>query len=94
MQSSNRPSGDTPPTKRALAHPTRVEILDCLTRSRDRTGMGAQEIAAALGLSADRLAYHLRVLSDAGLIAGLGEGRGGRVEGANLTRRGNRPGAS
>lgn len=87
MRNSDRPLGDSTPAGRALSHPTRVEILDCLTRGRGRQGMATREIAGALGLSAASLAYHLRVLSAAGLVAGLAADGGGGAEGISATRR-------
>ncbi len=75
---SNRPEPIGPLRKRALLHPERVEILDYLTRKKYGTGMRRTELARILGLSAAKVAYHLLVLDDTGLIVRIenqGQGR-------------------
>ena len=49
---------------KALSDPQRREILELLRGSRRNAG----ELAAALGISAPALSYHLRLLKQAGLI--------------------------
>jgi DNA-binding transcriptional ArsR family regulator len=50
---------------RALAHPTRLEILDLL---RVHEALTASRCAELLGLSAKTCSYHLRVLGQHGLV--------------------------
>jgi DNA-binding transcriptional ArsR family regulator len=50
---------------RALAAPTRQEILDILPRMGT---VSVAELAAALGRPADSLYYHLRILKNVGLV--------------------------
>ena len=54
---------------RALAAPTRQEIVDVLPRL---GGASVAELATALGRPADSLYYHLRVLKRAGLVLSAG----------------------
>ena len=49
---------------KALSDPQRREILELLRGGRRNAG----ELAAALGISAPALSYHLRLLKQAGLI--------------------------
>ncbi len=50
---------------KALAHPTRLQIVDLLMQ-----GMHCNcELAAQLGLAPNLLSYHLRLLEAAGLVA-------------------------
>jgi DNA-binding transcriptional ArsR family regulator len=62
----SNPSGSA--LKRALSHPRRLEILDCLMQKK---GVGTDEadLAEALDLSAPRVRYHLSVLQSADLIS-------------------------
>lgn len=63
---------------RAMAHPVRLRILSLLTGS----AMSAAEVARELDLTHANASYHLRLLSDAGLLADAGEEtiRGGRAK--------------
>ena len=54
----------------ALKAPTRQEIVDTLAPMGD---VSVVELAAALGLPADALYYHLRILQKAGLVLDAGE---------------------
>lgn len=58
-------------TIRAVADPTRREILRLLRRS----DMNAGEIAARFPMTAPSVSHHLNVLKDAGLIQAEREGR-------------------
>jgi DNA-binding transcriptional ArsR family regulator len=51
----------------ALANEARLDLIRLLV-PKGKVGMAAGEIAAALGLSASRLSFHLAVLEQAGLI--------------------------
>lgn len=58
-------------TLRALADPTRREILRSL-----RTGdLRAGEIAARFDMTAPSISHHLNVLKEAGLVAAVRDGR-------------------
>lgn len=64
---------------RALAAPTRQEIVDVLPRMGT---VSVAELASALGRPADALYYHLRALKKAGLVLSAGaRKRNGRPEG-------------
>jgi len=52
--------------KRALAHPRRLEILSFLTQKRGGT---EADLADGLGLTFPVVAYHLKVLAGADLVA-------------------------
>ncbi|MGE5283008.1 MAG: ArsR/SmtB family transcription factor [Chloroflexota bacterium] len=52
--------------KRALAHPRRLEILSFLTQKR---GCAEAHMADELGLAFPLVAYHVRVLESADLVA-------------------------
>ena len=54
---------------RALAHPTRLEMLSLLTG----TAMSAAEVARELGVTQANASYHLRLLLAAGLLVVVGE---------------------
>jgi DNA-binding transcriptional ArsR family regulator len=75
-------SGVTDPaavaTLRAMAHPIRLRILSLLTG----TAMSAAEVARELDITHANASYHLRLLSDVGLLVGAGEEsiRGGRAK--------------
>jgi DNA-binding transcriptional ArsR family regulator len=56
---------------RAIADPTRREILDSLARKE----VSVSELARAFSMSLPAVSQHLRVLQDAQLIAGHREGR-------------------
>jgi ArsR family transcriptional regulator, arsenate/arsenite/antimonite-responsive transcriptional repressor len=58
-------------TMRALADPTRREILRAL-RARD---LSAGEIAARFDMTAPSISHHLNVLKDAGLVSAERDGR-------------------
>ena len=63
---------------RAMAHPLRLRMLSLLTGS----AMSAAEVARELDITHANASYHLRLLSDAGLLVGAGEEsiRGGRAK--------------
>jgi DNA-binding transcriptional ArsR family regulator len=63
---------DDPEQVAALAHPTRVAILDVL-----RTPNSASGVARALGETRQKINYHVRALLDARLITLVGERRSG-----------------
>lgn len=56
---------------RAIAHPTRLQMLSLLTG----TAMSAAEIARELGISHANASYHLRTLAAAGEVVEAGEER-------------------
>lgn len=58
----------------ALAQETRLEIFRLLAR-RGEAGMPAGRIAEVLGIPAPTLSFHLKELSQAGLIESRREGR-------------------
>lgn len=62
--------------RKAAADPVRQRILDRFFEDRDWT---AKELAAALGVGANGLYYHLRILEDAELIAVAGTRAPGRM---------------
>ncbi|GAA4193558.1 helix-turn-helix domain-containing protein [Microbacterium oryzae] len=66
-EASQRRSGRTLPAKqlKAMAHPARLDILDGVAR---RGFARAADLASDLGLPANQVSFHLRVLADAGLI--------------------------
>jgi len=63
---------------RAMAHPVRMRMLSLLTG----TAMSAAEVARELDLTHANASYHLRLLSDAGLLLDAGEEsiRGGKAK--------------
>ena len=61
---------------RALANPSRLRILDVL-RHRKRP-MDASDIAAEVGLHANTVRSHVRLLEHAGLVQQRPEAKGGR----------------
>jgi DNA-binding transcriptional ArsR family regulator len=63
---------DDPAQVAALAHPTRVAILETL-----RTANSASGVARALGDTRQKINHHVRALLDAGLIRLIGERRTG-----------------
>ena len=67
---------------KALAHPSRLQIMDLL--------MGGVhcncELAAQLGLAPNLLSYHLRLLEEAGLIASERDAQDGRATGSGPSR--------
>lgn len=62
--------------RKAAADPVRQRILDRFFEDRDWT---AKELADALGVGANGLYYHLRILEDAGLIAVAGSRAPGKM---------------
>jgi len=56
-----------PATMRALSHAKRVEILEYLERKKEATAKGLAE--AIDNLTPGQAVYHLRVLSEAGMVA-------------------------
>jgi DNA-binding transcriptional ArsR family regulator len=60
----NRPA-DLAPLLQALADPTRLGVVQLLSRGPQRAG----ELAEASGLSAPAMSKHLRVLLHAGVVA-------------------------
>ena len=58
----------------ALAQPARLDAFRRLVQAGD-AGLPAGEIAAALGLSPPALSFHLRALSEAGLVRSRQQGR-------------------
>jgi len=58
----------------ALAHDSRLEVFRRLVQ-RGPQGMAAGEIAAALGVAAPTLSFHLAHLTRAGLVTSRREGR-------------------
>lgn len=67
-------SADAVLTFEALSSPIRLALFRLLMRHMP-DGMVAGELAAALGISATNLSFHLKTLSHAGLIAATPEGR-------------------
>jgi DNA-binding transcriptional ArsR family regulator len=63
---------------RAMAHPIRLRILSMLTGA----PMSAAEVARELDITHANASYHLRLLSDAGLLVDAGEEsiRGGKAK--------------
>jgi DNA-binding transcriptional ArsR family regulator len=63
---------------RAMAHPVRLRILSLLTGA----PMSAAEVARELDITHANASYHLRLLSDAGLLVSAGEEsiRGGKAK--------------
>lgn len=57
---------------RAVADPTRLRVLDVLGADGPRCHC---ELEATLGVRANRLSFHLRVLREAGLVATRRRGR-------------------
>jgi len=55
-----------PSVERALSHPERFEMLDCIKQR--KTGVSEGELADALGLSRAKVRYHLTVLRNAELV--------------------------
>jgi|SRR5581483_4837668 len=74
---------------RALADPSRRELLRVLQGAGD--GLDAAAIAARLGLHANTVRWHLRVLLDAGLVTGEAR-RGARGRPAHVYRLAERSG--
>jgi DNA-binding transcriptional ArsR family regulator len=64
---------DDPRALRALAHPTRLALLDHLHQSGSATATACGEAA---GISASAASYHLRSLARWGLVTDAGGGRG------------------
>ncbi|MFH8386851.1 helix-turn-helix domain-containing protein [Kitasatospora sp. NPDC018058] len=62
---------------RALAHPTRLDLLELL---RERKSLTASQCAEQLGLSPKVCSYHLNQLAESGLIEEAGTGGGDRRE--------------
>ncbi len=62
---------------RALAHPSRVAILETLT---DEKGLGLSQISKKLGGKPANVSYHANVLVESGLIEVVPAGRGGATE--------------
>lgn len=60
-------------TMRALAHPTRLELLDVLRREGELTATRAAEL---LGESPGNMSWHLQTLAKYGFVEETGEGRG------------------
>jgi ArsR family transcriptional regulator, arsenate/arsenite/antimonite-responsive transcriptional repressor len=58
---------------KAVAEPSRLRILDLLTKTPD--GMAAGAIAAMLEFRQNTLSSHLKTLTRSGLIVGTREGR-------------------
>jgi DNA-binding transcriptional ArsR family regulator len=76
VTSAERTKISDPSVMRALAHPTRLALLDYLSHSKD--GATATESATVVGLTPSATSYHLRALAKAGMIreaAGRGDGR-------------------
>jgi DNA-binding transcriptional ArsR family regulator len=77
---SARPASDRPRVRtlrdpealQALAHPTRVEILEAL-----RDPASAAAVARQIGQPRQRVNYHLKALEDAGLVEPVGERQSG-----------------
>jgi ArsR family transcriptional regulator, arsenate/arsenite/antimonite-responsive transcriptional repressor len=67
--------GDRIAALKAVADPTRLQVLDLLTSAGPRCHC---ELEEALTVPANRLSFHLRVLRDAGLVTT--RRRGKRVE--------------
>ena len=59
-------TGEEAALKRALVHPRRLEILSFLTQKRGGT---EADLADGLGLTFPVVAYHLKVLESADLVA-------------------------
>ncbi len=64
--------GDRVATLKAVADPTRLQVLDLLSGSGPRCHC---ELETELSVPANRLSFHLRVLRDAGLVATRRRGR-------------------
>lgn len=62
---------------RALAHPSRVAILETLT---DEKGLGLNRISEKLALKPANVSYHANVLVESGVIEAVPAGRGGATE--------------
>lgn len=75
MDETEAAGGGTPRRFKALGHPMRHRLLSALSREK-ATISG---LAAALGTNKGNVAYHLKVLTDAGLVvpAGTRHVRGG-----------------
>jgi ArsR family transcriptional regulator len=61
---------DTARVARALGDPTRLRLLRLIARGE----VSCQELTRKLGLAQATVSHHLRVLSDAGLVAARREG--------------------
>ncbi len=72
---SKQPDPPDPAIRRALGHPTRLEILGYLT---EKGGADEAALVEALDLVAPRARYHLAILRDAALIARVASGDPGR----------------
>lgn len=77
MSSEERPHRELtdPKAMRAIAHPTRLAILEALTRSEPLT---ATEVSEMVGESPTNCAFHLRTLAKYGFVEETGGGSGRR----------------
>lgn len=62
------------PALNALAQPTRLAVFRLLVRH-GRTGLLAGELASQLDVAPNALSFHLKSLSQAGLVSSANEGR-------------------